>query len=67
MARKYMLVSDKTGTEIPDGDGATLRITYTDGRRQSLEADLTVQEAQELGTLVNARAVARRGRKRISA
>lgn len=63
MARKWTLVSDKTGTEIPDGDGATMRITFDDGRRQSLEADLTVQEAHELAESLNARSVARRGRK----
>lgn len=63
MARKTIRVSDKTGTEINDGDGATLRITYDDARRQNLEADLTVHEAQELASQLHARTVARRGRK----
>jgi len=59
MARKSVLVSDKSGQEIPDGRGATVRITFRDARKGVRELDLTDQEAEELG----GRSVARRGRK----
>jgi len=67
MARKTVLVSDKSGTAIDDGKGATIRITYRDARRGSYEADLTDSEAESLRSSVGARAVARRGRKPKSA
>lgn len=63
MARKTVLVSDKSGTAIDDGKGATVRITYRDARRGSYEADLTDAEAESLRSGVGARAVARRGRR----
>lgn len=59
MARKMVRVSDKSGEEIQDGKGATVRITFTDARRGSRELDLTDQEAENLG----GRQVARRGRR----
>lgn len=59
MARKVVRVSDLSGEAIPDGRGATVRITFTDMRKGSRELDLTDAEAEKLG----GRAVKRRGRK----
>jgi hypothetical protein len=59
MARKTIRVSDRSGQEIPDGKGATVRITFTDARKGARELDLTDEEAESLG----GRTVARRGRK----
>jgi hypothetical protein len=59
MARKTIRVSDRSGREIPDGKGATVRITFGDARKGVRELDLTDAEADELG----GRAVARRGRR----
>jgi hypothetical protein len=59
MAKKTIRVSDQSGQEIPDGRGATVRITFTDARKGARELDLTDEEAERLG----GRSVARRGRK----
>jgi hypothetical protein len=59
MARKTIRVSDQSGEEIPDGKGATVRITFNDARKGVRELDLTDAEAEGLG----GRAVARRGRR----
>jgi hypothetical protein len=59
MAKKTVRVSDVSGEEIPDGRGATVRITFADARRGSRELDMTDAEAEKLG----GRAVARRGRR----
>ena len=59
MARKTVLVSDISGEEIPDGKGATIRITYRDARKGVRELDVTDDEAENLG----GRQVVRRGRK----
>jgi hypothetical protein len=59
MARKMIRVSDQSGREIPDGKGASVRITFSDARKGVRELDLTDQEADVLG----GRAVARRGRR----
>jgi len=59
MAKKTIRVSDQSGQEIPDGRGATVRITFTDARKGARELDLTDEEAERLG----GRTVARRGRK----
>jgi len=59
VARKTIRVSDQSGDEIPDGKGATVRITFADARKGVRELDLTDAEAERLG----GRAVARRGRK----
>jgi hypothetical protein len=59
MARKTIRVSDRSGQEIADGKGATVRITFADARKGVRELDLTDDEAESLG----GRAVARRGRK----
>ena len=59
MARKTIRVSDMSGAEIPEGKGATIRITYQDARKGVRELDVTDDEAEKLG----GRSVARRGRK----
>jgi hypothetical protein len=59
MARKTIRVSDRSGEEIAEGKGATVRITFNDARKGVREFDLTDAEAESLG----GRAVARRGRK----
>lgn len=59
MAKKTVLVSDKSGKEIQEGKGATVRITFYDARKGVRELDLTDEEATQLG----GRPVARRGRR----
>lgn len=59
MAKKTIRVSDQSGDEIPEGRGATVRITFADARKGVRELDLTDAEAERLG----GRAVARRGRR----
>jgi hypothetical protein len=59
MARNVVRVSDMSGEEIPDGKGATVRVTYADARKGARELDVTDAEAEKLG----GRSVARRGRK----
>lgn len=59
MARKTIRISDMNGKEIPEGTGATVRITFADARKGIRELDLTDAEAERLG----GRQVARRGRR----
>ena len=59
MARKTVLVCDKCDREVEDGRGAALRITFTDARRGSKQADLCDNCAGEMP----GRPVARRGRR----
>jgi hypothetical protein len=59
VAKKTVRISDQSGSEIPDGSGATVRITFSDARKTSRELDLTTEEAEALG----GRPVSRRGRK----
>ena len=59
MAKKTVRVSDMSGEEIPDGKGATVRITFKDARKGVRELDVTDREAEKLG----GRPVGRRGRK----
>jgi hypothetical protein len=61
MARKTVLVSDLSGEEIKEGDGAKVRITFQDARRGSLEMDVTADEAKAMGA--KGRPAARRGRR----
>ena len=63
MARKTVLVSDVSGQEIPEGRGATVRITFRDARKGVRELDVTDAEAEKMG----GRSVARRGRRPKSA
>jgi hypothetical protein len=60
MAKMVIRVSDMSGQEIPDGKGATVRITFKDARKGVRELDVTDAEAEKLG----GRSVARRGRPR---
>ena len=48
MAIRKILVSDKSGEEIREGDGAKLVVNYADRRRGRLEADLTTKEVEDL-------------------
>ena len=63
MARKTVLVSDISGEEIPEGKGATVRITFRDARKGVRELDVTDDEAEKMG----GRQTARRGRRPKSA
>jgi len=63
MARKTILVCDKCGTEVEEGKGATLRVTFADARRGAKQADLCDSCAGGMP----GRAVARRGRRPKSA
>ncbi len=63
MARKTVLVSDISGQEIPEGKGATVRITFRDARKGVRELDVTDDEAEKMG----GRQTARRGRRPKSA
>ena len=59
MARKTILVCDKCGKEVDEDKGAVLRVTYSDARRTSKQADLCDSCAGGMP----GRAVARRGRR----
>lgn len=59
MARKTVLVCDKCGTEVEEGKGAIMRITFNDARRGAKAADLCDACAGSMP----GNAVARRGRK----
>jgi hypothetical protein len=48
MARKTIFVSDLTGEEIRDGEGATLSITYQDARRGVVRLDVNANEVDDL-------------------
>jgi hypothetical protein len=61
MARKTVLVSDLSGKEIAENDGAKVRITFNDARRGAIELDVTAEEGKQMGA--KGRPVARRGRK----
>jgi hypothetical protein len=63
VARKTILVCDSCGKEVEEARGAVLRVTYSDARRGSKQADLCDTCAGKLP----GRAVARRGRKPKSA
>jgi hypothetical protein len=63
VARKTILVCDNRGTEVGEGKGAALRVTYTDARRGAKAADLCDDCA---GTMPG-RPAARRGRRPKSA
>ena len=48
-----------SGLEIPEGNGATIRISFRDARKGVRELDVTDAEAEKLG----GRQVKRRGRR----
>jgi hypothetical protein len=61
MAKKQILISDLSGAEIPDGKGATIRISFHDARRGSAVLDVSDAEAEELAS--KGRRQQRRGRR----
>jgi hypothetical protein len=61
MAKKTVLVSDISGQEVPEGKGATVRVTYKDQRKGVRKMDISDEEADRL--FAKARRVARRGRR----
>jgi hypothetical protein len=63
VARKTVLVCDNCQSEVGEGKGATLRLTYSDARRGSKVADLCDNCAGNLP----GRSAARRGRRPKSA
>lgn len=60
MARKTVFVSDLTGKEIDEKDGATVTIRYTDARRGTVVLDVNASDVSDLA--LKGRKVARRGR-----
>lgn len=60
MARKTVLVSDVSGKEIPDGEGASVTVKFVDARRGTIVMDVTNEEGLQIGK--NGRKQARRGR-----
>ena len=65
MAKRSILVSDFSGAEVDETNGATLRITYGDSETVHV-ADLTAEEAKAILTVKGkfvAREQAKRGRK----
>ena len=60
MARRTVLVSDISGKEIADGEGATLTITYADARRGVIKLDVNANEVADLAS--KGMRQARRGR-----
>ncbi len=61
MARKTILISDLTGSEISDRDAARVVITYADARRGQVVLDVNASEVDELAAKGTRQA--RRGRK----
>jgi hypothetical protein len=61
VARKTVVVSDITGKEISDNDGAVLMITYNDARRGVVRLDVNANEVADLAAKGSKQA--RRGRK----
>jgi len=63
LARKTVLVCDNCNKEVGEGKGATMRLTYSDARRGSKQADL----CDDCAGGMPGRATARRGRRPKSA
>jgi hypothetical protein len=59
--KKTVLVSDLSGSEIPDGKGATVSITFRDARKGTIVLDVTDAEAEQMGS--KGRRQQRRGRR----
>lgn len=65
MAKRTMLVSDFSGAEVDETNGATIRVTYGDSEEVHV-ADATAEEAKNLLTVKGkfiARSQQKRGRK----
>ena len=63
MARKTVLVCDSCSSEVEEGKGAVMRVTYNDARRGAKQADL----CDDCAGKTPGRAAARRGRRPKSA
>jgi hypothetical protein len=61
MARKTVLVSDLTGSEVADGKGAQVVIKYQDARRGQVVLDVNADEVEDLARKGTRQA--RRGRR----
>jgi hypothetical protein len=61
VAKKTVRVSDVSGEEIDEGQGATVSIRFADARRGALVLDVTDAEAEAMGA--KGRKVGRRGRR----
>jgi hypothetical protein len=61
MARRLVLISDLTGSEINEKDAAKLTITYADARRGQIVLDVNASEVDDLAAKGTKQA--RRGRK----
>jgi hypothetical protein len=61
MARRTILVSDLSGKEIDEKNGATVTIRYTDARRGQVVLDVNADEVDELAAKGTKQA--RRGRR----
>jgi hypothetical protein len=61
MAKKQVIISDLSDKPIADGKGATIHISFADGRRLSATLDVTEDEAEELAA--KGRRQKRRGRR----
>jgi hypothetical protein len=61
MARKSVLISDLSGTEIEDGKGAQVVIKYHDARRGQVVLDVNADEVEDLAR--KGQRQARRGRR----
>jgi hypothetical protein len=59
--KKTVLVSDLSGSEIADGKGATVSITFRDARKGTIVLDVTDGEAEQMGS--KGRRQQRRGRR----
>lgn len=59
MARKSIVVCDGCGKTVIDGEGASLRLTFTDSRRGAKAADVCDACAES----IPGHAASRRGRK----
>ena len=59
MARKTILVCDNCGSEVEEGKGAMLRVTFADARRGARQADL----CDDCAGKMPGKQVARRGRR----
>jgi hypothetical protein len=61
MAKKTILVSDLSGDEIPEGEGAQVTIKFNDARKGTIVLDVTDSEAEQMGK--KGRKQPRRGRR----
>jgi hypothetical protein len=63
MAKKIVLVSDLDGSEVTNGGGATLRLSFNDSRRGVYVLDVTGEEPEVKALMEKGRKIGRQGRK----